>query len=111
PRAVAWRDRWPSSVPAACGMASPADGAISVTGACEGDHADPQPGVTMPLLSSADFGLVRGAASRALGPAEPARLLAGVVRGAARLCGARLASVARLTEGLGERELECGLGA
>ena len=91
-------------------MASPADGATSVTGACEGDHAELQPGVTMPLLSSADFGLVRGAASRALGPAEPARLLAGVVRGAARLCGARLASVAMLTEGRDELELKSVFG-
>ena len=33
-----------------------------------------------------------------LGPVGPARLLAGVVRGAARLCRARLASIALLTE-------------
>ena len=48
--------------------------------------------------ASADLVLVRAAAAGALGPAGPARLLAGVVRGAARLCGARLASIALLTE-------------
>ena len=52
----------------------------------------------MPPLTGADLVLVREAASRALGSAEPARLLAGVVRSAAHLCGARLASIALLTE-------------
>jgi signal transduction protein with GAF and PtsI domain len=52
----------------------------------------------MPPLGNADLALVRETASRAVGPTKPARLLAGVVRGAARLCGARLASIALLTE-------------
>src|SRR2546427_306546 len=61
-------------------------------------------------LGSADLVLVRDAASRALGPAEPARLLAGVVRGAARLCGARLASIALLTERRDHLELRSVFG-
>ena len=64
----------------------------------------------MPPLGSADLVLVREAASRALGPAEPARLLAGVVRGAARLCGARLASIALLTERRDHLELRSVFG-
>ena len=59
----------------------------------------------MPPLGSADLVLVRAAASGALGLAEPARLLARVVGAAARLCGARLASIALLTERRDDLEL------
>jgi hypothetical protein len=54
---------------------------------------------------SADLVLVRAAASGALGRAGPARLFARVVGAAARLCGARLASIALLTEGRDHLEL------
>ena len=54
---------------------------------------------------SADLVLVRAAASGALGPAGPARLLARVAGAAARLCGARLASIALLTEARDHLEL------
>src|SRR3989442_7821507 len=64
----------------------------------------------MPPLGSADLVLVREAASGALGPAEPARLLAGVVGAAARLCGARLASISLLTEGRDHLELRSVFG-
>ena len=64
----------------------------------------------MPPLAGADLVLVREAAAGALGPAGPARLLAGVVRGAARLCGARLASIALLTERRDHLELRSVFG-
>ena len=59
---------------------------------------------------SADLVLVRAAASGALGPAGPARLLARVAGAAARLCGARLASIALLTEGRDHLELRSVFG-
>ena len=58
----------------------------------------------MPPLGSADLVLVREAASGALGPAGPARLLAGVV-GPPRVSAARLASISLLTEGRDHLEL------
>ena len=64
----------------------------------------------MPPLAGADLVLVRGAASRALAPAGPARLLARVVGAAARLCGARLASIVLLTEGRDHLELRSVFG-
>src|SRR5260370_27624626 len=64
----------------------------------------------MPPLGSADLVRVRAAASGALGPAGPARLLAGVVRAAARLCGARLAGISLLTEGRDDLELRSVFG-
>ena len=50
------------------------------------------------------------AALDALGLAGPARLLAGVVGAAARLCGARLASISLLTEGRDHLELRSVFG-
>ena len=64
----------------------------------------------MPPLGSADLVLVREAASGALGPAGPERLLASVVRGAARLCRTRLASIALLTERSDHLELRSVFG-
>ena len=64
----------------------------------------------MPPLGSADLVLVRAAASGALGLAGPARLLARVVGAAARLCGARLASIVLLTEGRDHLELRSVFG-
>src|SRR5438094_2262545 len=64
----------------------------------------------MPPLGSADLVLVRAAASGALGLAGPARLLARVVGSAARLCGARLASITLLTEGHDHLELRSVFG-
>src|SRR6266446_5023558 len=63
----------------------------------------------MPPLGSADLVLVREAASGALGPAGPARLLAGVV-GPPRVSAARLASISLLTEGRDHLELRSVFG-
>ena len=60
--------------------------------------------------ASADLVLLRAASSGALGPAGPARLLARVAGAAARLCGARLASIALLTEGRDHLELRSVFG-
>src|SRR5207247_6898740 len=64
----------------------------------------------MPPLGSADLVLVRAAASGALGLAGPAPLRARVVGAAARLCGARLASIVLLTEGRDHLELRSVFG-